>query len=193
MTNLPTIDDPRLNTPQCHDLTPVETVHENPWFAVRRRGTYYSVEPTQRQVTILPLVEERAVVMIRARRPLIADVTLELPAGGIHESETPAEAAARELAEETGVRVEDLRRFRPLPPLCITPRRPCLPHIYQVDITQEEFRLRAPHDREVEEVLCLSFDDVFREITRGGIYASLPIAIITRHVLARNGPLQVAP
>ena len=95
----PSIDDPRLVALQCHSLTPVEKVHRNPWFSVCDRWGYYCVEYDQPQVAVLPIVGQRAVVMIRVKRPTLADVTLELPTGGALDYESPIQAAARKLVE----------------------------------------------------------------------------------------------
>ena len=76
------LDDPRLVKAQCSTLVPVETLHENPWFSVRNRKGYFTVEYNMPQVLILPIVDNKAVVMVRVDRPVVADVTLELPAGG---------------------------------------------------------------------------------------------------------------
>lgn len=51
---------------------------------------------------ILPITKEGAVVAVKQFRFGVSQVTLELPAGGIDPSETPSEAASRELLEETG-------------------------------------------------------------------------------------------
>lgn len=42
-------------------------------------------------------------VLVRQTRPVTEEQTLELPSGKIEPGETPAEAAARELAEECGL------------------------------------------------------------------------------------------
>ena len=76
--------------------------------AVLNRGGYFTVEYNQPQVLILPIVENNSVVMVRVRRPVIADNTLELPAGGVQMDESPIEAACRELSEETGIKIHDL-------------------------------------------------------------------------------------
>src|SRR5258706_13306236 len=95
--------DRRLSEVTCPSLKPVELLHENNWFTVNRRGSYYTVEYRQPQVIVLPIVERRAVVMVRAKRPVLDDVTLELPAGGSDGSEAPADAPARESAQATGI------------------------------------------------------------------------------------------
>jgi ADP-ribose pyrophosphatase len=44
------------------------------------------------------------VILIRQYRHATGEVLLEIPAGGLHDSEDPREAAIRELEEETGYR-----------------------------------------------------------------------------------------
>ena len=39
-----------MSEPACADLTPVTEEHRNPWFAVRDRAGYYTVEYHQQQV-----------------------------------------------------------------------------------------------------------------------------------------------
>ena len=61
--------------------------------------------------TILPLLdtpEGIKIVMVRNERVTIDGFLLELPAGGIDKGEDPAEAAERELIEETGYRAKSL-------------------------------------------------------------------------------------
>jgi ADP-ribose pyrophosphatase len=53
-------------------------------------------------VNVVALTEDRRVVLIEQFRHGIGRVTLEIPGGMVDEGETPAEAAARELLEETG-------------------------------------------------------------------------------------------
>jgi ADP-ribose pyrophosphatase len=67
-------------------------------------------------VVILPVLDDRRIVMIRNHRPSVGEVLLELPAGTLERDENgvpedPLGCAARELAEETGYRA---RKFEPL-------------------------------------------------------------------------------
>lgn len=177
------LNDPRLVKAQCISLVPVVTVHENPWFSVRNRKGYYTIEYNMPQVLILPIVDNNSIVMVRVDRPVIADITLEVPAGGLKDNELPVETAGRELAEETGIVVSDLKRFQMLPPLIHMPRSPVLPYIFQIHLTKQEFDFRGVHDHEIVSVECLTFNDVFRKIAEGEIYIGLQIAIITKYFI----------
>jgi ADP-ribose pyrophosphatase len=67
---------------------------------------------------LLPVTDDRRVVMIRQFRYAVGETLLEVPAGTIDPGETPEETAARELVEETGYhpgRLEKLAEFFPSP------------------------------------------------------------------------------
>jgi 8-oxo-dGTP pyrophosphatase MutT (NUDIX family) len=53
-------------------------------------------------VNVIPLTDDGQVVLIRQWRQGSGDWTLEIPGGIIDSGETPLEAGARELGEETG-------------------------------------------------------------------------------------------
>jgi len=179
--------DERLTRVACPDLIPVTTLHENQWFAVRNRGGYYTTEYHLPQVIVLPVVEESAIVLVRVKRPVIGDVTLELPAGCAERDEPPVAGAAREFAEETGIVVADLRRFAPMPPLSPSPNRmPKLIYVFRVDLTRHEFDGRKAHDDEVESVECVSLPEARKLIVSGGIYVAVPVAIISTYLLSRS-------
>lgn len=184
---MPKINDPRQTKPQCPELKPVRTVHRNPWFTVRNRGGYFTVEYNAPQVAILPIVDDRAIVMVRVKRPVINDVTLELPAGGVKSGETPRESARRELFEEAGIGVRSLRRFTPLPPLAISSSRyPMMPYLFQIHLSEREFRKRQPHDAEIIGVGCFTYAELKKRIARNEIYVSLPIAVVCGYLIRRH-------
>lgn len=178
--------DRRLTEVACRGLEPAELLHENAWFTVWRRGGYYTAEYREPQVIVLPVVEDRAIVMVRVKRPILDDTTLELPAGGSESTEAPEECAARELAEEAGIAVSS-DRMVPMPPLAISPNRmPKLCYVFRVDLAQHEYDRRGKHDAEIEKVELLRFDEAVHMIANGRIYVSVPVAVIGTYLLQRK-------
>jgi 8-oxo-dGTP pyrophosphatase MutT (NUDIX family) len=181
---MPETDDPRLISPQCHSLTPVQTIHENPWFVVRNRGGYYTVEYEMTPVMVLPIVDSHSILMVRVKRPVLADNTLELPSGASLEGESPVEAVARELAEETGIIIKDLDRFEPIPPISNAPNRnPKLAHFFQINLSGEDIDRSKVHDEEILSVECYKFEKITDMIADGEIYISVPVALIGRFLI----------
>jgi 8-oxo-dGTP pyrophosphatase MutT (NUDIX family) len=165
-------------------LEPVQLRHQNPWFKVLSRGTYFSIEYERPQVVVLPILEERAIVMIRVKRPLIADCPLELPAGDSLPGERPREAARREFIEETGITIEDPLRFVSILPVSEMPgRMPVLLSIFRVDVRQGEFESRFSPDAEITSVEAIPFPEAKRKLLNGEIYLCSPMAIIGRFLL----------
>lgn len=181
--------DARLLAVACPTLQPVQTVHENPWFAVRNRGGYFTVEYPTTQVGILPVIEDRWVVMVRVKRPVINDMTLEFPAGATEPNESPASSAARELAEETGICVSDYSRFIPMPPLAMSSTRmPRLHYLFRINLHEEEFLERQEHDEEIFSVERIPVRDLPGKICEGSIYVALPLAVIGMYLASKVQP-----
>ncbi len=66
----------------------------------------FSVIACPNWVNVLAITDDQQAVFVRQYRPGVQRVTLELPGGVIEPSESPENAAERELAEETGYRVK---------------------------------------------------------------------------------------
>ncbi len=62
-------------------------------------------------VNIVPVTAEGDIVMVRQYQHGLREVTLEVPGGMVDPGETPAEAAVRELFEETGYRAGEVLRL----------------------------------------------------------------------------------
>ena len=67
-------------------------------------------------VNVVPVTKDGHVVMVRQYRIGADAVTLEIPGGIVDPGETPIEAAARELLEETGHRAERIEALGALNP-----------------------------------------------------------------------------
>jgi ADP-ribose pyrophosphatase len=86
------------------------TEFECPWLAVEAKeisfdgavpSTYYSVR-TRDYMAVLAVTDAGTIPLVRQYRPALEVRSLELPAGLVESSETPEDAARRELLEETG-------------------------------------------------------------------------------------------
>ncbi len=171
----------------CPDLKPVFLAHENPWFRVVSRGSYYGLEYERPQVVVLPVLEDDSIVMVRVRRPLIGDCPLELPAGDSCPGETPRMAATREFGEETGIRIENPLRFVPQLPLSEMPgRMPVLLSVFKIDLVRSEFDSRIDPDNDIVCVEVVPLLQAARMLAEGEIYLSSPAAILARFLFGTH-------
>jgi 8-oxo-dGTP pyrophosphatase MutT (NUDIX family) len=94
-----------------------ELALDRPWYRVRRDILelpggevidYYVSERPDAAIT-MPVTPHEEVVLVRQYKHGAGRFTLELPAGVIDAGEAPADAARRELREETGYTTSELR------------------------------------------------------------------------------------
>ena len=72
-------------------------------------------------VVIVPMTEDRRIILVRQYRHAIGKSLWELPAGSLKKNEDPDQAAARECHEEVGLvptKVARIGRFFPTPGYC---------------------------------------------------------------------------
>ena len=76
-------------------------------FSFRIKGKKFTFERVKGpdSVAVLPILEDGRILLEWQRRHAIGKRIYEVPAGHIDEGETPEQAAARELGEETGYRL----------------------------------------------------------------------------------------
>ena len=94
-------------------------LYRNPWCAFRVDAVRlpdgaeidYGVLESGGFAAVVPVTDEGNVVLVRQWRQPLGRVTLELPGGGVEAGDEPAEAARKELSEETGYRAEGLEHL----------------------------------------------------------------------------------
>jgi ADP-ribose pyrophosphatase YjhB (NUDIX family) len=94
----------------------MEIPSQNPYFSVVRKQLnsydgsskqYYIIEFPRPAVGVL-VTRGTDVLLIRQYRPIVDEYVWAIPSGAVGLEETPAEAAARELEEESGYRARSL-------------------------------------------------------------------------------------
>ena len=130
------------------------------------RETVWDVVDIPATVAVLPLTPGGDVVMVRQYRPGVGRFVLSVPGGLVDPGESPVEAAARELREETGYAADSVEVVASLRPINATQdrvaavARGCVPVGAQ---SLDEF--------EDVDVIVMSVADVRRELRAGRLSA----------------------
>ena len=107
---------------------------------------------------------EGRLAMVRQYRYAVGSWQLELPAGGIEVGETPAEAALRELREETGLVADELLSLGMVYPSAGSTDEEC--HMFAARCTGERTALHLDRGEQCELVL-LTREEVERMLYEG--------------------------
>jgi ADP-ribose pyrophosphatase len=133
-------------------------------------------------VVILPLLDDKCIVLIHNYRYTVEQELIELPAGTLEPPEPPLACAGRELEEETGYRAG---RIEPLGQFYTTPgitdeRMHCF---VAYDLTEVGQRLEGGEQIRTEIVALATALDWIRQ---GRILDGKTIALLLRYAWERN-------
>ena len=165
-----------------------EVLHTNPWCVYKHdtyelpdgsEGNYYYVESTG-FVKIVPVLPDGRIVLTLQHRYLQDKQSIEFPAGGIGEEETPGAAAAREILEETGYTAEELSKVGTFEPSNSKTKSEAHIYIAQLDEEQGDQQLDPTEDIEILYRRPDELDDMIR---RGDIWDGPTLAVwaMVRH------------
>jgi ADP-ribose pyrophosphatase len=98
-----------------------EVAFATPWFQILAKtmtpdeAPYYSLRLPDYSA-IVAITGDQRILAVRQYRPAVERYTIELPSGLVDPGESPAEAAGRELLEETGYQAGDVEVLGPMEP-----------------------------------------------------------------------------
>ena len=151
-----------------------EYVYRNPWCAFRvdevelpgGAQIEYGVLESGGFAAVVPLTDAGGVVLVRQWRQPLEAFTLELPSGGVDADEAPAEAAGRELFEETGFRAEGLEPLASVH--TSTGRSTEVCHLFLCRAVEDE-RGPRPEPTEFIRVVEVPFEEALERVRGRGI------------------------
>lgn len=94
------------------------TKYQNPWIAVSEEEAEHEITGTQIRYSVVRYLNPSVVVIVQngtkvlveeIERYPVAGLSLEIPAGGMESGETPEQAAIREVLEETGITIRNVK------------------------------------------------------------------------------------
>ncbi len=169
-----------------------EELHRNAWCAVRRdrirsvdgRERDYYVIDIPHAVTVVPVLPDGRLLMIRQYRHAVSAVCWEWPSGRVEPGEPPESAAQRELREETGYvagKLTPLGRLLPLNGIASHESRFFLAE----DLAPGP---SAREDFEDLELAPLAPAEILALVARGEIIDGFALAGILRYLVRTAGP-----
>ena len=131
-------------------------------------------------VNVIPLTPQNEVVMVRQYRHGTQNVTLEIPGGLVETMDSPKDAAARELMEETGYEASDI-----LPLGLVYPNPAIQNNACYTFLAKNVFPAGDQHQDEKEdiEVVIKPLSHVPEMIKKGVIDHALVIAAFYRYYM----------
>ncbi len=161
----------------------VKKVYKNKWISVINNRNFYTVDENLKQVTIIPVFHNK-VILVRQYRPAIKKFTLEFPGGGIKKFENSKKAAARELFEETGIKIVNLNKFKKIGKICVNPlRNTRIPLLYYVNIDINEIPKKFKQSDEIKKCIIIDLSSFLSYCKRGLIISSYMISAYFLYIL----------
>src|SRR5262245_49103744 len=172
-----------------------KTLHRNPYFGVLQQSvklpngsatTYYTLDFQKPAVGVVAMHRGRF-LLLRQYRFIVDEFVWAIPSGGVHAGESPKQAAARELREETGYRATRLRRLH-----AFYASYGCSNQVFDIFLASGLTLTRDQFDRnEVISLRWFSARELLALIARNGVVDGLSLAPLLL-LLVRSGVTSAA-
>ena len=180
-----------------------KTLHRNPYFGVLQQSvqlpngsatTYYTLDFQKPALGVVAIHRGRF-LLLRQYRFIVDEFVWAIPSGGVHAGESPQQAAARELQEETGYRATRLRRLH-----AFYASYGCGNQVFDIFLADGLTPTRNQFDRnEVISLQWFSAKELLALIARNGVVDGLSLAPLLlllmrkRHTLRAIKPRRLNP
>ena len=152
--------------------------HKNEYFSVKLNNTYYEIVYPFNHSAIIPVFENFSFLIVKAKRKILKKNLWEFPSGNpLSKNENLKKCARRELFEETGIYIKNLKRFKSLGKLLPMPARSKnYVESFYVRITEDEYKSRKKHDNEIFQIKKISYSSLIKLIKKNNFYVSTHVA-----------------
>ena len=158
-------------------------VYKNRFFKIALNNSYYELIPNNREVIILPIVDKKYFLAVKAIRKILKKTLYELPSGSFHLNERPIDAAKREFSEETGIKLQKKNKFIRMKDIYQIPNRTKnTVYVYATHISMGQINKKFKSE-EISSLEVLSLKKIFYLIKNGKFNTSVSIAILLQYLL----------
>jgi ADP-ribose pyrophosphatase len=175
---------PRLKPAAAGTVLARHRAYVSPWLEVVEKRVdlgpprgiedFYSVR-TSEYVVVLAVSRDGRVPLVRQYRPAIEELVLELPSGTVETGEEPADAARRELLEETGFVARELI---PLGWVYVDSGRMETREWAFFALDAEATAAKRPETDEQLELVIKSLEELRELVRTGGFRMALHVAVL---------------
>lgn len=147
-------------------------------------GDFYILKAPE-WINVIPITPQNEVVLVEQYRFGVQEPTLEIPGGMVDPGEEPAEAAQRELLEETGYQSE---QWQSLGKASANPAiMSNYTHMYAAEGCEfAGLDSDSSDEHERIEVRTVPMDEFLKLVKDGTIHHSIVLAAVARYLLIKN-------
>ena len=159
-------------------------VHKNPFFKIKFINDYYLFHPKNKQVIVLPIIDNSKILIIKVRRKHLKKNMYEFPSGSaLSEKESIYASAKRELIEETGIRYEKKNKIKKLGNIYQMADRLTRPvYGFYINLNKNQLNYQDYDRKEIKSLRLVSVNQLVKLILKGEFNAAVPIALLFKYL-----------